>query len=240
MLVNKKNPTGLTQNQTMKQTYKFNVILGRRMVCILLSIIVLLWFSRPAHAVNYEGAFYVDSPTAVTTLQNKGFNVFMIPGGLSHSNIQSTLAAITAPGAGAIVVLNGFDDAGATAFMDWVQSIPEYSKVLAIETFSEPNAVFVPLSRQRAWYSALKSRDPSKPVFEVFYANGCGLMHKELIDPTPGLSWDFVMVYTYPYWWNVTDALLFIFDAINFQDAPGAAFANCIRGVLIDVVGGKF
>src|SRR5205823_14892232 len=33
-------------------------------------------FSGQAHAVNYEGAFFVDSPTAVTTLQNGGINVF--------------------------------------------------------------------------------------------------------------------------------------------------------------------
>src|SRR5437867_3949175 len=135
----------------MKQTRKYNVYnvsCREAVVCILLSM-VLLWFSGSARAYNYEGAWYVDSPGAVTTLQSKGFNVFMIPGGLSHSTIQSTLAAITPP-AGAIVMLNGFDDAGATAFMDWLQSIPEYSKVLAIETFSEPNAVFVPLSRQRA------------------------------------------------------------------------------------------
>lgn len=33
--------------------------------------------------------------------------------------------------------------------------------------------------------------------------------------------------------------LLFIFDAINFQDAPGAKPANCIRGVTIDVARAK-
>jgi len=113
-----KNPTGLTENQkTMKPTLKSNVLREKAVVGILLSI-VMLSVSQPARAINYEGAFYVDSPSAVTTLQSRGFNVFMVPGGLSHSNIQATLAAITPP-AGAIVVLNGFDDSGASAFMDW-------------------------------------------------------------------------------------------------------------------------
>ena len=124
----------------------------------------------------------MDSPTAVTTLQSKGFNVFMIPGGLSHSQIQSTLAAITAPGAGAIVMLNGFTDSDASAFVYWIKSIPEYSKVLAFSTFSEPNwpGQFVDVSRQRGWYSGLKSIDPSKTVVEIFHANGCGVVNKEL------------------------------------------------------------
>src|SRR5438105_8484030 len=112
----------------MKQIRKYrvyNMLSQKPIVCILLSVILLL-FSKSAQAYNYEGAFYVDSPTAVTTLQNKGFNVFMIPGGLSHSTIQSTLGAITAPGGGAIIMLNGFDDAGASDFVYWLMSIPEY------------------------------------------------------------------------------------------------------------------
>src|SRR2546423_1011126 len=106
----------------MKQIRKPHVLRGQAAVCIVLGLL-LLWSSRSARAYNYEGAWYVDSPTAVTTLQSKGFNVFMIPGGLSHATVQSTLAAITAPGAGAIVMLNGFDDAGGSAFVYWLESI---------------------------------------------------------------------------------------------------------------------
>src|SRR5438105_1027322 len=55
--------------------------------------IVLLTFSQSARAYNYEGAFYVDSPTAVTTLQNAGFNTFIVPGALpgGHAQVQSVL-----------------------------------------------------------------------------------------------------------------------------------------------------
>jgi len=113
----------------MKQTRKYNVFREQAVVAIFLRI-VLLGFSRSAHAYNYEGAFYVDSPGAVQTLQSRGFNVFMVPGGLSHSQIQATLAAITPP-AGAIMMLNGFSDNDASAFVTWLRSIPEYSKVLA-------------------------------------------------------------------------------------------------------------
>src|SRR5213075_52768 len=72
---------------------------------------------------------------------------------------------------------------------------------------------------------------PSKSVFEVFYANGCGLMHKELIDATPGLSWDFVMVYTYHYWWNVSDANAITFTQFAANDV--ATYFNAAGGTFI-------
>ncbi len=174
----------------------------------------------------------MDSPGAVTTLQSKGFNVFMIPGGLSHSTIQSTLQAITSP-AGAIVMLNGFTDADASAFVYWIISIPEYSRVLAFSTFSEPNwpGQFVDVSRQRGWYAGLKSIDPSKPVVEIFHANGCGVVNKQYVDATPGLSWDVVMVFMYPYWWNLSDAQAI--SNLQFAANDTASYFNAAGGTFI-------
>ena len=154
------------------------------------------------------GAWWVDSPQAVQTLEARGYNLFHLPAGyLDEATFRSTLSAL-GPQSRAIVMLQYFSAGGQlSAAKSWVSALKSatgYAKVLGFMTFEEPNcgAAPVPTAQLASWYTALKAVASDKSIFVDFCVTDCGVPNPGSVSTSPGVSFDVAVVNFYASHWG--------------------------------------
>ena len=147
-----------------------------------------------------KGAWWVDSPAAVATLEEAGFRLHIIPY-INDRQVDVTLAAMSLSSY-AIVLLQG-DPAEKERQVTRLAGRNFFGYI----THDEPNVsgTLLTTSVQREYYQAVKRIDPWKQVIASYHLEPDGLSYPEFVVTSPYRAWDYAALNYYPATWGRSD-----------------------------------
>lgn len=152
-------------------------------------------------SISYKGAWWVDTPSAITALSNAGFNLFLIPY-LSATQVANCLISVPAGNYSVVLLIGTPDEKKAQ-----ITSL-KGSSVFGYVLWDEPNVggTLLDIPTQIAYYQAAKAIDSLKMIFASYHLEPAGPSNPNYIVPVAGHAWDYAMLNFYPAVWGRTDA----------------------------------